>query len=75
MNKLQKYLKNKGISQIDFAKKIGTAPNNLNLIVNGKSIPGLTLAYEIEKMTGGVITLYDWLPDESKKKGEEIDDE
>lgn len=67
MNKLQKYLKNKGISQLDFAKKIGTAHNNLNLIVNGKSIPGLKLAYEIEKMTGGVITLYDWLPDESKK--------
>ena len=65
MNKLEKYLTHKGISQRFFAKKIGTTPNNLNLLVKGKSTPTLRLAYEIEKNTGGLVTLYDWLPPES----------
>lgn len=65
MNKLEKYLTHKGISQRFFARKIGTTPNNLNLLVKGKSTPGLKLAYEIEKNTGGLVTIYDWLPPES----------
>ncbi len=72
MNKLEKYLKHNCITQTGFAKKINTSTNNLNLIVKGKSNPSLKLAYEIEKVTGGLITLYDWLPEDSEKKsGEE----
>lgn len=71
MNKLEKYLTHKGISQRFFAKKIGTTPNNLNLLVKGKSTPTLRLAYEIEKNTGGLVSLYDWLPPESFDVGSE----
>lgn len=61
MNKLEKYLKHNCISQRGFAKKIGTTPNNLNLLVQGKSKPRISLAWEIEKLTQGYVTLYDWI--------------
>lgn len=71
MTKLEKYLQHRCISQRGFAKKIGTTPNNLNLLVKGKSTPSLRLAYEIEKHTGGMVTLYDWLPPESFESGKD----
>lgn len=67
VNKLEKYLKHRCISQRGFAKKIGTTPNNLNRLIKGKSSPSMRLAYEIERQTGGLVTLYDWIPDEVKK--------
>lgn len=65
--KLRNYLKNRGISQRWFAKAIGTTPNNLSLIISGKSTPSLRLAHEIEKQTGGMVTMYDWVKDEPEK--------
>lgn len=64
MNKLKKYLQHHSITQRGFAKKIGTTPNNLGSLIHGRTTPSLRLAYEIEKMTGGMVTLYDWLPDD-----------
>lgn len=75
MNKLEKYLKHRSISQCGFAKKIGTTPNNLSSLIRGKSMPSLRLAYEIEKKTGGLVTLYDWIPEDAKKDIVETDDE
>ena len=74
MNKLEKYLKHRGVTQRHFAKKIGTTPNNLSSLINGKSIPGIRLAYKIEKATGGLVTLYDWVPEDDKKDDAQIDD-
>lgn len=73
MNKLEKYLKHQCISQRGFAKKIGTTPNNLSLLVKGKSTPSLRLAYEIEKHTGGLVTFYDWLPPDTVKDIKDAD--
>jgi DNA-binding XRE family transcriptional regulator len=64
MNKLEKYLKYHCISQRGFAKKLGTTPANLGVLVKGKTTPSLKLAYRIEKMTGGLVKVYDWVPDE-----------
>lgn len=75
MNKLAKYLKHHSISQRGFAKKIATTPNNLSLLVNEKSTPSLRLAHKIEKMTGGMVTLYDWIRPEWDKNDEENDSE
>ena len=61
MNKLKKYLTHSSISQKGFAKKVNTTPNNLSLLVRGKSIPGIKLAYEIEVQTGGLVTMHDWV--------------
>ena len=66
MNKLEKYLKHEGIKQKHFAEKIGTTPNNLCRLVKGRGSPSLYLAYEIEKKTGGLVTLYDWVTPENK---------
>lgn len=75
MNKLEKYLKHRGISQKKFAEKIGSNANNLSLLIRGKTIPTLRMAYEIEKKTGGLVTLYDWLPEDAKKNDSDSDDE
>lgn len=61
MTKLGKYLKLSNTTQRGFAEKIGTTPNNLGLLAAGKSTPTLKLAYKIERATGGLVTLYDWL--------------
>ena len=67
MNKLERYLKHNLITQRKFAKKIGTTPNNLGLLAKGKSTPSLRLAYSIEKATGGLVTVYDWITEMEKK--------
>ena len=72
MNKLGKYLKHRGISQRRFAERAGTTPTNLNSLIKGNSLPSLRLAYEIEKKTGGLVSMYDWIPEEWKKKEPEI---
>lgn len=71
MHKLEKYLKHRGISQRFFAGQIGTTPNHLGLLIKQKSMPGLRLAYEIEKKTGGLVTVYDWIPEEYKQNDTE----
>jgi transcriptional regulator with XRE-family HTH domain len=75
LNKLEKYLKHRSISQRGFAMKIGTTPNNLSSLIRGKSMPSLRLAYEIEKKTGGLVTLYDWIPEEYKKDEKKNEDD
>lgn len=67
MHKLEKYLKHRGISQRFFANQIGTTPTHLGLLMKQKSVPGLRLAYEIEKKTGGLVNMYDWIPEEYKE--------
>lgn len=64
--KLKKYLKQRGISQRWFANAIGTTPAHLGLLLKGHHLPGLRLAHEIEKQTGGMVTMYDWLKEEEQ---------
>lgn len=72
MNKLKTYLKISKNSQREFAEMIGTTPNNLNSLINGKSLPSLKLAYEIEKMTGGLVKMHDWLIEDSNENEKKI---
>lgn len=75
MNQLEKYLKHRGISQKKFAEKIGSTANNLSLLIRGRTIPTLRMAYEIEKATGGLVTLYDWLPEDAKKTKHKMEED
>jgi len=75
MNKLEKYLKHRGISQRYFAKKIDVTPNTLGNLIKGKNMPNLRLAYVIEKETGGLVTMQDWVQEEHKKSDTETDDD
>ena len=62
VHKLSKFLKLKERSQHWFAIQVGTTPTHLGRLINGHSLPGLILAYEIEKKTEGLVTIYDWIP-------------
>lgn len=76
MKKLKKYLEIRGISSRKFAERLGTSPNNLGNLVNGKSCPSLRMAYRIEQCTNGKITLYDWVQEDwlnYKEKGKDDD--
>ncbi len=66
MNKLYRYLKARCITQVGFAKMIGSTPANLNRILSGKGLPSVTLAYKIEKASGGAIKMKDWVIEEPK---------
>lgn len=76
MNKLHRFLKAFSFTQRQFAEMIGTTPNNLNMLVNGKSTPSLRLAYEIEKKTGGIVNLYDWVePEKDFNKSADLENQ
>jgi len=66
MNKLAKYLQQKGIRQNHFAKKVGTTPGNLGRLIQGNGSISLRVAYAIEVETDGRVTLYDWIPSKIK---------
>jgi transcriptional regulator with XRE-family HTH domain len=67
VHKLEIYLKHMNISQRGFAKNIGTTPNHLGRLMKGQSIPGLELAYRIQKWTGDLISIDEWLPHELRQ--------
>lgn len=62
MTKLEEYLKHNCITQSGFARKLGITKNYMSLLVKGKSVPSIELAYAIEKNTRGRVTVYDWIP-------------
>lgn len=43
------------------AEKLGITEAALNFVCNGLRLPGLKLAFDIERLTGGVITAKSWL--------------
>lgn len=67
VHKLQKYLNHKETTQRKFAAKIGTSATHLGRLIAGACIPSLRVAFEIEKKTGGLVTVYDWLPTEERE--------
>ncbi len=67
MHKLKIYIKQEEKSQQEFSRILGVTPNTLSSLIKGKSMPSLKLAYKIEKATGGLVTLYDWIPEDEKK--------
>lgn len=67
MHKLQKYLNHKETTQRKFAAKLGTSPTHLGRLISGACLPSLRMAFEIEKKTGGLVTVYDWLPPEDQE--------
>jgi len=65
LSKLKKYLSHKPKkTQQDFAEIVGTTPTHIGRLISGKCIPSLQMAIEIENATGGLVTVYDWLPPE-----------
>ncbi len=65
--KLMKYFYQNCINQRAFALRLGTSPNNLSRLVNGRQSISLDLAYRIEVLTKGEISIYDWIENKEEQ--------
>ena len=54
------YMKACGISTELFARGVGLSPRGVDLIATGRSLPTLPVAYEIERVTKGVVAIESW---------------
>ena len=68
VTKLEEYLKENGIRQNHFCKKVGVVDATLCRLRRGECTPSLPTAYEIEKETKGFVKMTDWLPDDFVQK-------
>jgi transcriptional regulator with XRE-family HTH domain len=64
--KLKDYLDEKGIKYKFFAQKLGVSYQHFWRLVQGKSLPSLTLVSKIKKATDNQVTFDDWLTEEDK---------
>ena len=54
---LKKYLEKEGLSQTEFAKKLGVTSARISQIVNRKRNPSVFLMVAIEEITNGNVTM------------------
>lgn len=59
MNKLAQHLSASGVTQADFASRVGVDQSTISRLTRGGS-PSWALAARIEKATGGVVLVSDW---------------
>lgn len=67
MNKFAEWMKNNDKKQRGVAEKVGISTSSLHDILKKNQTPSLMVAYEIEKYTHGVVTVYDWIDQQSEK--------
>ena len=66
--KLKQYLKENGILQKFLVEKIGISANHVNALVHERTKPSIDVAFAIEKITKGQVTLYDWVDKDNFKR-------
>lgn len=59
--RLEEWLRDREISQTDFAKKVGISPSMMSRIIGGSRNASIYLVGKIETLTGGAVGLEDWL--------------
>lgn len=59
--KLEKYMHKHNITQKEMAKTLRTSQPYLNLLLNGKKVPSMEMAYRIYMATDRKVNLSDWL--------------
>jgi transcriptional regulator with XRE-family HTH domain len=62
MQHLSQYIKDAGMTQRAFAAAVNIAPGHLSEIITGKKLPGLALAFAIERQTLGQVPASSWVP-------------
>lgn len=60
MLKLQTYLKDSGLTQAEFAAKVGVKQGTISRLVNGSRAPSLVTAMKIAKVTRGKVPVTAW---------------
>jgi transcriptional regulator with XRE-family HTH domain len=68
VNKFAEWVEINDKKQRGVAEKLGISTSTLHDILRKGQMPSLKLAYEIEKYTKGVITVYDWIDQQEKQK-------
>lgn len=58
---LEQWLKKSDVSQLEFAKALGTTRQALNHWISGKSKPKVYFALAVQTLTGGAVPLTSWL--------------
>ena len=56
---IDEIVEDRGITQADFAKRLGTTPKNLSLLIRGKQSLSVDMAMKLSKMLG--TTMQYWL--------------
>ncbi|MFO7853944.1 MAG: helix-turn-helix transcriptional regulator [Paracoccaceae bacterium] len=54
--RLGTYLRERGMTQREFAARIGVSRSYLSMLISGDKVPSLKTATKIEVETGGVVT-------------------
>lgn len=62
MEKLHAYLLSKGLKPSEFADLVGTSRGYMHDILSSRRRPGLSVAAEIERATGGIVPASIWAP-------------
>lgn len=60
MYRIRTYLAERGISNADFAERVGVVAHYIYEIDSGRRSPSLRVAQAIERETGGEITCMSW---------------
>lgn len=58
---LAAWLDAQGMTMREFGRRIGLAHNKLSGIIDGRATPGIVVAYEIERLTQGEVSMESWL--------------
>lgn len=61
MNKFAIWMRNNDKKQRGVAQKLEISTSTLHEILRKGQMPSLKLAYQIEQLTKGAITVYDWI--------------
>ena len=59
---LQTYLETAGLTQAEFAARIGSTHATVSRLIAGKFLPSLTLATKIERASGDIVKATSWVP-------------
>lgn len=58
---LKDWIEKRGITQSDFARRVGVQQSTVNKIIHGHRKPSMRVAYAIEVATNGAIKSESWL--------------
>jgi len=61
--KIKEYLEENGMKRCFLAKKLGITKAMLSAWVNGRTVPSMQSAWNVEKVTKGVVRMTDWIID------------
>lgn len=59
---LKQHIKSSGERQTVWAERLGISAAYLSDLLNGKKLPSLVLAVQIERETGGAVPATSWVP-------------